>query len=175
MKIIDLSLPIESGMPVFPGDPEVEIEQVLNLAEHGWNMSRLHMNSHDGTHVNVPFHAIASGKNLDDYNLAAFFGPAVIYKPGMNFNSDTGVIFVTENIDWEIAKRLVETPAKFVGLAAEFEFDVEIEKYLLEQEILSYERLANTKELPAEFMFYGLPLSFKGGDGSPVRALAITG
>lgn len=31
MKIIDLSLPIFDGMPVYPGDPEVVVEQIQTL------------------------------------------------------------------------------------------------------------------------------------------------
>jgi len=41
--------------------------------------------------------------------------------------------------------------------------------------IFHYEWLVNLEELvgKGEFMFYGMPLKFKGGSGSPVRAYAI--
>lgn len=41
--------------------------------------------------------------------------------------------------------------------------------------ISHYEWLVNLEELvgKGEFMFYGLPLKFKGGSGSPVRAYAV--
>jgi kynurenine formamidase len=44
-----------------------------------------------------------------------------------------------------------------------------------ERGISHYEWLVNLEELigKGEFMFYGLPLKFKGGSGSPVRAYAI--
>ena len=56
MKILDLSLEIYSGMPVFQGDPEVQIDQECMIEVHEWNMKRIHINSHDGTHLNVPIH-----------------------------------------------------------------------------------------------------------------------
>ena len=74
MKIIDLSLPLYTGMPVFPGDPEVSITLVHTIERNGWDLRRLEINSHDGTHVNVPSHMIASGRTLDDYALADFAG-----------------------------------------------------------------------------------------------------
>ena len=51
----------------------------------------------------------------------------------------------------------------------------ELERLLLARQILTYTDLVNLNQLPegAEFTFYGLPLSIAGGDGSPVRAVAI--
>jgi len=48
-----------------------------------------------------------------------------------------------------------------------------IEQYLLSNDIILFERLANTNKLPKKFLFYGAPLKIKDGDGSPVRAFAI--
>ncbi len=48
--------------------------------------------------------------------------------------------------------------------------------HLLQQvpaEIVIVESLANLDALPDEFVFIGLPLRFAGGDGSPIRAVAL--
>lgn len=79
MKIIDLTLPIQTGMPVYPGDPEASIELIQTVEKDGWNMRRIQMNSHDGTHVNAPVHAFSGEKTLDDYSLESFCGKACIY------------------------------------------------------------------------------------------------
>ena len=52
-RVIDLSLPLYTGMPVYPGDPETLIEPVLTLDRDGWEMRRLQINAHDATHVNT--------------------------------------------------------------------------------------------------------------------------
>jgi arylformamidase len=172
MKVIDLTLPLYTGMPVYPGDPETSIELIQTIEENEWNMRRVQINTHDGTHVNVPVHCVPKGKNLDDYNLEAFMGPAKIYTEGLEIDSSVGVVFrhniTSDNLQWILKNR-----PHFVGLASEFEVDVEMEKVLLRQDIMLFERLANTKELPNEFYFYGVPLKIKEGDGSPVRAFAI--
>jgi len=48
--------------------------------------------------------------------------------------------------------------------------------HLLQQkpaEIVIVESLANLDALPDDFLFIGFPLRFQGGDGSPIRAIAV--
>lgn len=172
MKIIDLTLPIYSGMPVYPGDPEAKIEPLQTLEKDGWNMKRLHINSHDGTHVNTPIHCQKEGKTLDNYSLKDFCGECILYNSSEDIHSDTGVIF-TQQITMDLAKKIVEKTPPFIGISAEFEIYETVEKFLLQNDILCFERLANTSQLPKRFFFHGAPLKIKKGDGSPVRAYAI--
>ena len=173
MNIIDLTQPMHTGMPVYPGDREVLIEPVMTLEKDGWNMLRLHINAHDGTHVNVPLHAVANGKDLDDYTLKDFCGPAVIYDPQKPMGKEKGIIFRDHDIDENIAEQIKITRPPFIGLSGAYEFNIEIEKDLLRAGIISYEKLVNLSLLPDQFMFFGMPLNIKNGDGSPVRAFAF--
>lgn len=173
MNIVDLSQPLFDRMPVYPGDPEVHIEEIHTLDKEGWNLRQMTLTTHIGTHVNSPYHMAQNGKTLDDLPLDQFFGKAILYIPSITFTKDTGVIFHSQNIDMPLARQIVQTHPKFVGLAAQFEFDFAIEKLLCENEIISFENLVNTEKLPQNFMFYGLPLNIRGSDGSPVRAFAV--
>ncbi len=160
-------------MPVYPGDPEASIELVQTLEEKGWNMRRVQINTHDGTHVNAPIHGIETGKTLDDYSLSSFCGRAVLYKSGIVMTPDVGVIFRDQNIDESTVAQIKKERPHFVGLSSVYEIDERIEKELLKEDIVVFERLANTEALPDEFMFYGMPLKIREGDGSPVRAFAV--
>ena len=173
MRIIDLSLPLHSAMEVYPGDPPPRIELVECFADTGWNMRRIEINGHDATHVNLPFHATVDGKTLDDYPLDTFMGETVLYESLDDIESGLGLIFHEYNINWEIARKVVEIRPKFIGLPARFEFDIEIERWLLERDVISFERLINTEQLPKCFYFHGAPLNLAEGDGSPVRAYAV--
>lgn len=173
MRIIDLTLPLTAKMEVYPGDPEPKIIQIHTIPINGWNMTRIEINSHDGTHVDVPYHMIQSGKKLDDYELTAFSGPCRVFDEMHNIRSGEGVLVRDRGLDRVLAERLVASRPKFVGLSNEFEIDVEIENYLLQNGIILYERLTNTEKLPESFVFFGMPLSLPNGDGSPVRAFAI--
>src|SRR3989338_6910806 len=117
MNIIDLSLPLTHKMPVYPGDPGVDITEIHTLGKEGWNLRRLNLSTHIGTHVNVPYHMVKNGKNLDEYPLDSFMGPAVIYKKEIILDKQTGVIFHNQNIDQKIANLLIANPPKFIGLS----------------------------------------------------------
>lgn len=173
MKIIDLTLPIYTGMPVYPGDLEASIELIQTVKKDGWNMRRVQMNTHDGTHVNAPVHAFSDAKTLDDYSLKDFCGEAKIFYTSKDIENGKGIIFREQNIDSVIAEEIKRVKPRFVGLSNIYEFDEDIEKDLLKNDLVLFERLCNLEQLPDTFMFYGMPLKIKEGDGSPVRAFAV--
>lgn len=176
MKIIDLSQSLYDGMPVYPGDPEVKIKRVLTLAKDGWNMNVISLPTHIATHANVPIHAVEKGKTLDDYPIDAFCGRAVVFQSAQSIQSGLGLIFENASISKEAAQKIIDTRSKFVGVQGYFESESELEteKLLLRNGIISFEGLTNVNKLPKnkEFMFYGIPLKITDGDGSPIRAFA---
>lgn len=171
MKIIDLS-PNVLRYAGISGGSRCYIELFQTFERDGWNMRRIQINSHDGTHVNVPIHGTKGGKTLNDYGLEDFCGPAQLYDSAIEMPR-CGVLFRDQNIDATIASEIKKIRPRFVGLSSDLEFDIEIEKDLLRAGIISYERLCNLGKLPKRFMFYGMPLNIKDGDGSPVRAFAV--
>lgn len=173
MKIIDLSQPLFDKMPVYPGDPEVSIKEIHILQKEGWNLRQVTVSTHIGTHVNAPYHMTTHGKTLDDLPLERFIGNTVLYEAGMIFQKDIGVIFHSQNIDKVIVEEIIKTPPKFIGLSAEFEFDLDVERMLCEHDIISFENLVHTDQLPKKFVFYGVPLNIQKSDGSPIRAYAV--
>jgi arylformamidase len=77
--IYDLTRPITSASPVFPGDPAFRIEQIHSM-ENGssYNLCCLHFGNHIGTHIDFPAHVIKGGKTSSDYPLSYFIGTGVI-------------------------------------------------------------------------------------------------
>jgi kynurenine formamidase len=49
----------------------------------------------------------------------------------------------------------------------------DVHQALLRKDIVIVESLANLRDLPEELIFIALPLKILGGDGSPVRAMAL--
>ncbi|MFD4431592.1 cyclase family protein [Nocardia sp. NPDC058497] len=78
MTLIDLTLPIHTGMPVYPGDPEVLLEPALRVAADGVNVLGVHLGSQTGTHVDAPAHLDDSLPTLDELPLEHFTGPAQV-------------------------------------------------------------------------------------------------
>ena len=72
MPTYDLSQPLESGMPVYPGTPPVEIERTATVAEDGYATTGLSFDSHTGTHIDAPAHMLADGRTLDSFDPETF-------------------------------------------------------------------------------------------------------
>ena len=76
--LVDLSHPVTTGMPWYPGDPQVSVAPALTVARDGVNVLALHCGSHSGTHVDAPFHVRDDLPDLDTVPLDRFTGPAVL-------------------------------------------------------------------------------------------------
>ncbi|MFD6055497.1 cyclase family protein [Agromyces sp. NPDC060279] len=74
----ELSRPIDSGMRVYPGDPEVAIEAALHLERDGVDVARLHLGSHTGTHLDAPSHTVAGGRTTGAIGLDELVGEALV-------------------------------------------------------------------------------------------------
>ncbi|MDD4250418.1 MAG: cyclase family protein [Methanosarcina sp.] len=77
-KIIDVTVPISSFTPIFPGDPEPSIEKFLTLENDGCAVSRLSFGSHTGTHVDAPSHILKDGLSVDRLDIESLMGKAVV-------------------------------------------------------------------------------------------------
>jgi arylformamidase len=78
---IDISLPIRSGMPVWPGDRAVLVERTMFL-ERGdlFNLTECRFTAHTGTHLDAPRHFLPNGAGIDDLPLDAVLGPARVVR-----------------------------------------------------------------------------------------------
>jgi arylformamidase len=73
---MDLTLPMSSGMPVYPGDPPVEFLPHSSLGPDGFRVTAVHLGTHAGTHLDAPAHFLVDGGTVDALPLAALVGPA---------------------------------------------------------------------------------------------------
>ncbi|MBI9078491.1 MAG: cyclase family protein [Pseudodesulfovibrio sp.] len=65
MHVIDLSHTIQTGMPVFPGDDQVNVRRTHFVKKDGFARTSLDISSHIGTHVDVAAHLYADAPGLD--------------------------------------------------------------------------------------------------------------
>jgi arylformamidase len=79
MRIFDLSVGISPTLPVWPGNPGIEIARVQNMdkGDHA-NVSKLALGAHTGTHVDAPVHFINGAAGVDTLPLEVLVGPAVL-------------------------------------------------------------------------------------------------
>ncbi len=65
-RFYDITLPIEGGMKIYPGDMDVSIDRMMKIENDGCDVRELHFSSHVGTHIDAPCHFVKGAKTLDD-------------------------------------------------------------------------------------------------------------
>lgn len=79
MRFIDISLPVDPLLPVWPGDPPIEIGRFLDMDQgDAVNASRISFSAHTGTHVDAPLHHFERGAGTDQLRLEDVIGPAIV-------------------------------------------------------------------------------------------------
>jgi arylformamidase len=77
MRLIDITRPIFSGMPVWPGDTPAEFTLAATKAGgSSANVGRLRVSVHTGTHADAPFHYNDAGAKMDEILPGTYVGPA---------------------------------------------------------------------------------------------------
>jgi arylformamidase len=76
MEIVDLSHTLESGMPIYPGDPVVAF--AASPQEEPWRVLSLALGSHSGTHIDAAAHYVPGGCTIDRYPLERFVLTGVV-------------------------------------------------------------------------------------------------
>jgi kynurenine formamidase len=207
MRLVDLSHPLRDGQAAFPGDPPLHVVSHCKLdSAEGYNLSRISMGSHHGTHLDAMRHFLAQGKSIDQMPLQWFYGPAHVLRipRGAGQEIDVAQLRPYESIFQNGARVIIETgwhahygrPDFYEAFpvlsleAARFAANSgirllgmdtpspshdgsEIHNLLLGQEIVIVESLAHLDKVPDSFVFTGFPLNWVGGDGSPIRAVAL--
>src|SRR5712692_5576005 len=93
MRIYDLSVGLSPNLPIWPGNPGIEIVRVQNMdtGDHA-NVSRLSLGAHTGTHVDAPVHFVNGAAGVDTLPLDVLVGPALlIHLPDVNSVSAAGL------------------------------------------------------------------------------------
>lgn len=199
----DLSHPIENGMPTYPGDPAVEIVGHATHATDGYRVSRLALGTHAGTHVDAPAHTESDGATLDAFDVGRFrFDARVVdLSPGANDPIECGDLPADPDADLLVldtgwhrhwgTERYADHPYLAPAAAARCAdrgLDVAIDAFsvdptparevpahhaLLGAGRLVIENLTNLGGLPERVTLHAYPLPVAGGDGGPVRAVAV--
>jgi arylformamidase len=79
MRYYDISVPIHAAMPVYGGDPPVEVTLSHSIGRGDQaNVSRLLMGAHTGTHVDAPRHFVQGARTVDEIPLDVLIGPVTV-------------------------------------------------------------------------------------------------
>ena len=77
--MIDLTVPMGKELPSFPGYPGFEYEQWGGHDKGGGALMHYYSaNTHQGTHIDAPYHFIPDGRTVDELTFEELVGPAKV-------------------------------------------------------------------------------------------------
>ena len=83
MRLIDISVAISTDLPRWPGDPEIKLERISDIAQGAdANVTLLSMGAHVGTHVDAPLHFVEDAPDVDALSLQTLMGEAYVTEIG---------------------------------------------------------------------------------------------
>ena len=77
-RVVDLSHPIHSGIPRWPGDPAVGFATAASIKDDGYLLRRFTMGEHSGTHLSSPAAFYPDAAGPADLPADALVVPAVV-------------------------------------------------------------------------------------------------
>ena len=192
MKIYDISQEL-TECSVFPGDKSPEKEVVSDMSKGDlYNLSNISLCTHNGTHIDAPFHFINDGKRVNDIPLEKFIGPCcVVYHQG-DFTPQHIKTLIEDKFEDFPKRILISGRATVTADAAKVFADkgiyllgnesqtvgpedapMEVHKILLSKDVVLLEGLRLSHIEPGEYFLNAAPINIAGGDGSPCRAVLI--
>src|SRR3989344_4011046 len=192
MKIIDISVPVNKNLPVWPNTSGFQITR-LNAHE-----SHISMNAPVGSLLAAPRHFVPKGLPIDKMPLDSFIGPALVMALSKINDIPKGterVLFKTSNsklwakkgnkfhkdyvgLTAKEARALVKKKIKLVGIdylsIAKFSEAKEVHEILLKSGIAILEGLNLTRVKPGKYQLICLPVNISNIEASPTRAVLLT-
>jgi arylformamidase len=78
-RIIDVTVPLSADVPTFPGDPRFQMEFSHRIADgKPYNVAKVTMGVHSGTHVDAPYHFLAAGATVEALPLEILMGKVLV-------------------------------------------------------------------------------------------------
>lgn len=74
----DMSHTLHEDFPTYFGASQFSREQLFNFAEHSFNLQRLTINEHTGTHIDAPLHFTEDGMSVDEIPVSSLVAPLCV-------------------------------------------------------------------------------------------------
>jgi arylformamidase len=203
-KIIDISMPVYSTMPVYNGKPEKRPGLYIQSDYNSGSIyeSRIDMNLHTGTHIDLPLHMLQQGKTVETLQLDnvitscrvldltdAVDKISAVDLEKMNINKNDFILLKTRNsyedilekefiyLDKSAAKYLADLKVKGIGIDSlgieRSQPEHETHIMLFEAGITILEGLRLNGVPEDEYILFAAPINIVGAEAAPVRAILL--
>ncbi|MDR1263511.1 MAG: cyclase family protein [Oscillospiraceae bacterium] len=180
----DASRPLINGMSVYPGDPAFTRDSIAAADQGGYNVTRIIMTAHNGTHIDSPHHIGLEG-GVDAWPLERLNGVCEVVDLGQ-WHQDADktkplamrTLFKTSGaaLNESEVRAIVDSGVRTLGVdglsvGPQGSEGLKTHRAILEAGVCILEGLALDAFEPGWYELMCLPLSLPGCDGAPSRAL----
>ena len=203
MEILDVSIPIRTRMPIWPGNAGVTMRRVEAIADGAVaNVSAVDLGAHTGTHVDAPNHFLEGEPGVDTVALEPLIGDAVVVDAtavqktvdaaavaalGVPAGTDRVLLKTRNSQLWERdefsdeivaldesgARALLDLGVRLIGIDYLSIGDPGAHRALLGARTAVVEGLDLRAVAPGPYRLICLPLKLVGSDGGPARAVLL--
>ncbi len=195
MKIHDISQEVFSCQ-VYPGDQAPRRLENMRMSRGDlYNLTSLEMCTHNGTHIDLPFHFFEDGETAEQLPLEKVVGFCYVSLQSHDIDSSAAkqIINAAKQAQPDAAKRILikgqgtvtEEAARVFAAEKLFLLGVEsqtvgpdaapmaVHKILLQAKAVLLEGIRLTGLKDGVYFLSAAPLSLMGSDGAPCRAILI--
>ena len=186
-KIIDITQELFTSK-VHTGNIKPSFEKVKTITNDAYNLTNIHLCTHNGTHVDAPSHFIKNGRSIDKMSLNLFYGNCIVVEFDKIISDKLFIKYISKkaerilfkgNCELEVdtANLITNTDIKLIGVEGQTIGDKkisrEIHNILLSKNIVILEGLDLTHVKADKYLLSAFPLKLGSLEGAPVRAVLI--
>jgi kynurenine formamidase len=97
-KVVDLTIPLDSNVIMWPGTPKPEAETIVTVAHDGFYARKVSFFEHSGTHFDAPCHFVENGKSVDKIPVKDLVVPAVVIDISDRIAGDPDGVLLLEDV-----------------------------------------------------------------------------
>jgi len=126
MTIYDISLTISPNLPIWPGDPGLELKQFESMDKgSNTNCTSISTSVHLGTHVDAPHHFLNDGRTVDGLPLDVLTGPCYVLQLPDGIDAITAEVLKRSEITSDMKRLLFGTSNSHFWAKGEKEFQTD--------------------------------------------------
>ena len=97
-SVEDMTHTYDEDFPTYFGESGFSREQVFNFADNGFNLQRLTINEHTGTHIDAPLHFSADGTSVDEIPVSSLVAPLCVIDIAARAAEDADTLLTPDDL-----------------------------------------------------------------------------
>jgi kynurenine formamidase len=98
-KVVDLTHGYDGDFPTFDGTPGILYDHAVKFEESGYQLFKLNINEHTGTHIDAPLHFSADGASVDQIAPESLVCPLCVIDIAAKAAEEANAMVMAEDIE----------------------------------------------------------------------------